>query len=136
MHDTYSALAAPPCRGFILNGYTRKNGSKGYCVDVQRHPILGVVTRSSQDEQSESPDLLPVYLDDQERFDDFDWSGGLQVFSPGDQNHIGFRVVWCMWPEEEDEVRAMGERLLDQWSNGDPETRRRCANGFGDIISE
>jgi hypothetical protein len=141
MPVTYSALAPPPYRGFIINGFTRMINKTDYCVDVERYPILGVVTCSGGDEDEDAL-LLLVYLDDRHTLGDFDHSGGLHVFYPGYQNHVGFMVVWCTWPPVEDEtrlrsiedeVKAAGEILLDTWSKGDPEVRRRCANGFGDI---
>lgn len=140
MQAIYSALAPPPCRGFIIKGYTRKaSNSDEYYVDVMRHPILGVITRKPSF-SDEEVDVLPVYLEDGATGENF--SGGLTVFCPEDQNHLGFRVVWCIWPESEDEyrlaqidekVRDCGQKLLDAWSKGDPEARRRCARGFGDI---
>lgn len=113
-----------------------------YCVDAQRRPIVGVITRHTPDSSGGEIEFLPVYLDDYHSRENCEFSGGLRVYCPGYQNHIGFKVVWCVWPETEDdarlksvedEVRALGEKLLDNWSNGDTQVRRRYASGFGDI---
>ena len=143
MSPVYSAIAPPPCRGIIIIGFTRMLTKTEYCVDARRLPILGIVSRSgfeNGESRDSDVDFLMVYHDC--TLEEFDWSEGLRVFDPGYQNHVGFKVVWCMWEEKEDDerlaawenkVKQAGEKLLDSWSRGNSQTRYKCARGFGDL---
>ena len=103
----FSSISPPPMRGFVVRPF-----QNGEWVDdlpvfsTKRIPIVGVVVRSAYEELDgelfDSAEIIPVIHDP--CYADA-LNGGMMIFDPRDSDDPAFSVVWCYWPESEDEER-------------------------------
>ncbi len=104
MATTHSAVSPPPMRGFVVHWW-------GSCTRPLN--IVGVVVKtvSRQDGEArwEETLILPVVFDI-----DFvvEPNGGLCVVDPteGYWSDCDYTVLWCWWPEAEDDERFEAAR--------------------------
>lgn len=105
---SFSAMSPPPMRGYVIH----------WCGPITRHlHILGVVVKTitwrHNDTSWDEALVLPVVFDT-----DFlsHAGGGLCVVDPtdGDWKESDHSVLWCWWPESEDDqhIEAAREAFL------------------------
>lgn len=98
----YSPISPTPCRGFVILAV--RGGDSDFDINV--FPIVGVVIRSLPVESSTGnrKEIVPVYLSPCYAKE---LSGGMYILENNDYYSLYYSVVWCEWPEEEDEARLI-----------------------------
>lgn len=101
-YASYGTVSPPPLRGYVIMAIP----GQGAPFTVEEFPIVGVVIRQMVDEESQhrSVDIVPVYLDPCVALSS---SGGLSILEHDDHCNFYYSVVWCNWPEREDEKRLV-----------------------------
>ena len=100
-HAKYGPITPAPCRGFVILAVPGSDES----FDVHRFPIVGVVIREMPmvSFTGHHREVIPVYLS---ACYAHDVSGGMNILEEGSGwSAIYYSVVWCEWPEEEDDSR-------------------------------
>ena len=100
-HAKYGPITPAPCRGFVILAVLSVSDS----FDIHRFPIVGLVIREMPCESftGHHREVIPVYLS---ACYAHDVSGGMHILEEGSGwSAIYYSVVWCGWPEEDDDVR-------------------------------
>jgi hypothetical protein len=124
---TYSAISAPPMRGFLIRAMMENDDDRS-SLRTKQIPIVGVVVRTTRSGDLCYPEIFPVIHEPC-------WAdapdGGLRVFDPEDEDtFLAFSTVWCWWPVAEDDERlhsvhdfviAEGHRAIERKQRRDSE---------------
>ena len=119
-------------RGFIVFGQESPESTPENPIFLtKRVPIQGVVVRSRQpddDPEHEYAEIVPVAL--LNPCLNMAPDGGLWILDDQDYGILAYAVVWCHWPEEEDEERLREvHEFIQEESGQNLQRKRRRSDG-------